>query len=382
MININLSNSFANSKIINYKNEPITFDDKNMNNINKLKKKLKMTIKSQEAMYEELNAEKILSFYNPLKNLKYILFKKYDIKNVTNAWLKCYELLYFYNFKYPKKNVIMFDNGAFPGCFILATKYYFNTIKNKNLIWYANSLIESKKSLKDKFGLYKNYKNNWMMDKNNDGNIINTKNIIDFKRKIKEKSKYGIDLYMSDVGFRFDDFLNEENEYYFANIGQILTGLVLLNKGGNMIFKQFSYFNLNSISILYLLTYLFKNVYINKPLASKIYNSENYVVCINYKGCSIKILSYLFNYLEKKNVNPVVRCINPKFLYNVKNSLEILYNRQIIHINKRMKWFYYIQSFKIKKNGHLFQFIAINRKKVNKHAENEWLKNNKLIYYY
>ena len=61
---------------------------------------------------------------------------------------------------------------------------------------------------------------------------------------------------------------------------------------------MFDTFSSLSIEILYLLTYLYENVYISKPLSSRPANSEKYIVCTNFKMVP-NIDSLIQNIFEK-----------------------------------------------------------------------------------
>lgn len=107
--------------------------------------------------------------------LKNSIHAIYNTPSVTNAWLKAYELYNTYNEFIPNTDkIVHFDNAAFPGTFVLAAYQYYYTMTNiKNYDWYASSMIEPNDEkaiglLVDKFNLYKNYKDRWLMIDIND----------------------------------------------------------------------------------------------------------------------------------------------------------------------------------------------------------------------
>jgi hypothetical protein len=69
-----------------------------------------------------------------------IIAKLGNTYNVSNAWVKCYEMINYFNMIPEKTNsFIHFDNAAFPGSFIVSTYHLINTQrswKNK-YIWYT-----------------------------------------------------------------------------------------------------------------------------------------------------------------------------------------------------------------------------------------------------
>lgn len=217
---------------------------------------------------------------------------------VTNAWLKCYEMLNYFNIipaaealvDAPRRaEFIHFDNASFPGTFILATHHYIAT-RNPAMLaryrWHGSSLIEQnsqdKEPLEDKFGLMKRYPDNWLMGKSTmNGDVLSEKNQLFFKEKLGGR----VDLYTSDLGFDVSEDYNRQEIFHArANAGQILSGLLTLRAGGTMITKQYMFFCGISISMIYALSHLFEELYIAKPATSRAANSEVYLVGKGFRG--------------------------------------------------------------------------------------------------
>ena len=247
-----------------------------------------------DEIYKDRFAYKTMRLFDPLYKEKFRISKSINAVNVTNAWLKCYEILHHFNLFGDITTCVYFDNASFPGSFILATHQY-AALKNVKLLWHASSLLESnaenKEPLEDKYDLYRNYPENWMMRNKggkhagNNGDITNINNINDFARQFKKK--YGtenpVNLYTCDLGFDASaDYNNQEQMHYTANLGQILCGLTILAPCGNMIIKHYTLFKRATRSYLALLTTLFNDVIISKPMSSKRTNSETYIICKHY----------------------------------------------------------------------------------------------------
>ncbi|CAG9575379.1 unnamed protein product [Danaus chrysippus] len=64
---------------------------------------------------------------------------------------------------------------------------------------------------------------------------------------------------------------------------EIVTALQSLSPGGTLIFKLFTIFEHTTVSLLYLINHLFKEVNIYKPVTSRQGNSEVYAICLGYK---------------------------------------------------------------------------------------------------
>jgi hypothetical protein len=237
---------------------------------------------------------------------------------VSNAWVKCYEMLGHFDLINFDEDFTLFDNAAFPGSFILSVHHYYHTrprtaarttrtaATDKSLRpfkWYASSLLgpnfQTNTELEDEYKLYKKYKNNWMMNESNNGDVLVYENQIDFYNRLHNK----INLYTSDLGFdSSSDYNNQELLQSYGNVGQILTGLLVLKKGGNFITKQFTFFEPITISIMYIASLYFDEFYICKPYSSREANSETYLIGKGFKGSNIedKYIQLILNMLKNK----------------------------------------------------------------------------------
>ena len=262
--------------------------------------------------------------------------------NVTLAWIKCYEMLEEFQLINDQKTITVFDNASFPGSFICSIHHYCYTKRNTQLKWWANSLLEKNVDnylpLGDKFSLYKNYKENWLMDTEHNGDITD----ISVQKHIYDKLHNKIDLYTSDLGFDVSQNYNEQERLHVrGNIAQILSGLLVLKKGGSMITKQYTAFEPITLSIMYLLALLFDEVYWCKPLSSKEANSETYLVCkgyhkpLKYNNKYIKILLKKLEQPECKLYIPLfdAKFYPKKFLADMYKFNEVFTERQIKKIN-------------------------------------------------
>ena len=112
-----------------------------LHEINDLKYRLNLVKTKLDDIYKLPNAINIMRLFDPFSKTKYMIAKKLNTDNVTNAWLKCYELIYKYELIPLNKvieNFVYFDNAAFPGSFILATNHIVKTLsKIKNFEWNA-----------------------------------------------------------------------------------------------------------------------------------------------------------------------------------------------------------------------------------------------------
>lgn len=289
--------------------EPRVFDQTaDLAEILDLKTNLNKTKSELDQIYKLRNATKIMVEFNPFAKEKYNIADSINASNITVAWLKGYELMYAFHL-IPRRldstsltKFVHFDNAAFPGSFILAAQHLAITCNTIKYNWVASSLLNNYNPiikhtpLADTFKLYHNYPTNWLMHKYNNGDIGCTDNIHNFQTQIVKKfretanieltpkERY-IDFYSCDLGIGIaesDKYNDQEKIHFHLNICQLICGLLTLKPNGDMLVKHYTIFEHYTISYLSLLTMLFKEVYIVKPLTSKRTNSEIYIVCKEY----------------------------------------------------------------------------------------------------
>ena len=277
-------------KINNETNETLDInktDTYRIEKLDELKEKLNNTKSKLDDGFQHNKFGIYWREFDPFKNEKNIVSSLGNTYNVSNAWLKCYEMINYFNM-IPENTdeFVHFDNAAFPGSFVVSTHHLVNTQrkwKNKYK-WYASSLHDINKTrgaLEDKYKLFQNYPYNWLMTETNDGDVLSKENQLDFMKRLN----HSVDLYTSDLGFSAsDDYNNQELIQAPANIGQIISGLLTLKKGGSFITKQYTIFEPITISAMYVTSVFFDEFYICKPYTSREANSELYLVGKGFKG--------------------------------------------------------------------------------------------------
>jgi len=265
------------------------------------------------------------------KPMKHTLAYKYRIQTVTNATLKIYELVTQMNLIKSNK-ISVFCNAELPGNFIIGINHYMQTMhKNAVFRWVASSYLSEKGTLGDHYGILEYNKNNWLMDKQMNGDITDKDNIIELSNRVLKRFPKGVDLYTSDAGFDVSNNYNEQEEQtLILNYGQVLSGLLTLTIGGSLVTKQFTYFTPFNKSLITLLSNLFDELYVTKPVTSRPLNSEIYIVGINFKGISDTLKEYLIN--KMPYIDPDI----PLILYDLTDdlliSVDYIYSQQIKYI--------------------------------------------------
>lgn len=300
-------------------------------------------------------------FYTKVTNIldQFAEFRK-SLKNtlkmpyITNAFLKCWEMIQDYELipSDHSSDYRVFCNAEFPGAFIFAIHHYMATAtRNNKFEWFASSLWPGEKDiLKDQFGLYRKYRNKWLMNSTDQlGDVTNLKTIDHIYDKIGES----VDLYTSDIGIGLnaENFNDQEEIETSLNLGQIISGLVSLKNGGHLVCKMFMFFTPFNISLLSTLTNMFTEFYISKPLTSRPGNSEIYIIGKGYKGynASKKKIEELKNFLvEFANAgsnmeklreisSKMVDDVSEEFYLRIVNASYAVYQRQMRYVDMSVK---------------------------------------------
>jgi hypothetical protein len=109
-----------------------------------------------------------------------------------------------------------------------------------------------------------------------------------------------MDVITADGGFDFSvDFNQQEILATKLLFAQVSFALMMQKKGGHFILKIFDIFSKTTLDILYLLSSVYKQVYIVKPNTSRLANSEKYIVCKHFKGVSESLSLSIINQYPK-----------------------------------------------------------------------------------
>jgi len=134
-----------------------------------------------------------------------------------------------------------------------------------------------------------------------------------------------MDLITADGGFDFSlDFNSQEIVSLKLIYAQICYAIAMQKKNGTFILKVFDLFTKPSLDMLFLLSCLYKKVYIVKPNTSRLANSEKYIICKQFKLESSSSILYeiskTFYYL--KNTSNISSILNIDIPYYFINKIE------------------------------------------------------------
>lgn len=297
--------------------------------------------------------QSIVDIYRPLRN---IVEERYNAQIVTNAWLKYYELYSQYDIvPQGAKKFLAFFNAELPGAALCAFNHYMATMRpNCDFDWRASSLAPDREDsavLGDNYGLYSSNKDKWLMEigtapGRNDGDATKLENIRDWAEKLSALG--GADLYSHDAGIDVsEDFNRQEEANARIHLGCALAGFMCLKKGGAFIAKQYTFFETLTWNLIIVYSTLFDEFYICKPLTSRPYNSEIYLVGKGFRGLNDDVRKILEDKLvvpEKDFMRPII----PKGALKVKLSPQaseiirfarLLFGQQIQFIEENLKLF-------------------------------------------
>ena len=348
--------------------------------------------KFDKIIENEMNGEDRFEKYGKVSYIDNFIFKqlfckKYNInrKLHSGAFRKLYEILVTYPklFKPDTKNlqnsntIKTFDICGFPGGFTYALLYYTKTqSKYEGIDWYlqslkpefnqANTSTERSRSFTPKIINNKRVILGCPLTNfEGSGDITDIRNIKCYKNFFKDNKR---DLIVSDCGQETELDENQEKILYKVNFGQILTTLYCLAEGGNFIMKTFQMNTQFSLSIMALLSMVFKDIKLIKTESSKIRSNEYYICCFNYYNNlsedNFKVLDeIIINFNEKTYYKKIFidensfNKLNPNFYSQLADNYVMLYNN--ININTE-NYIFLIEKFNF--NYPLILYIIENLK--------------------
>jgi hypothetical protein len=217
----------------------------------------------------------ILNLFDPFRFFKYQLAQTCYGQNVNNAWFKLWELVWEFGLvpgSLAGESFVSFHNAGLPGHWILALNHYVKTATNlKSHVWFGLAPSEAE----DTFKLRERYPGHWLPAEPGDVDELS------YVRAARDRFTERVHLYTSDQGLDAAEYEGQEAKHARLNVGQILLGLYTLRPGGHMVVRLYTFFEPLTQSVIAFCAGLFREVHIAKPLASKIINSECYLVALD-----------------------------------------------------------------------------------------------------
>jgi hypothetical protein len=238
-----------------------------------------------------------------------------------------------------------------PANFISATNYYIKSKNNKiKHVWFGNSLNPDNKENKEKYagifddhyGYYRRYKSKWLFGADDTGDITSIQNIKSFEQNLENK----IDMFTSDCGLastNSKEIFEQEKRLSKLNFCQVFISLLVLNLGGNAVFKLFIPLSESiTVSILYMCSVYFDKIHLVKQASGSAGSSEIYCVCIGKRSFDHEMKDYLYKCLENWDDNKsLFKKIPDEFINQIEKSSKFFVQKQIDYLYRS---FYYYNN--------------------------------------
>jgi hypothetical protein len=276
------------------------------------------TQKSRLDIYHEMSARdgqvrkqmgELIGVFDTYKHLKFHIEKAAGAWPVTNAWMKYWEIYIEYDIvpNHVDHTFTAFFNAELPGASLCALNHYMKTMRpTMKFEWWASSLAPGESTgdgsaLGDTYGLYAANRSRWLMSSTNNGDATVLDNLLDFERRVGPT----VDLYSHDAGISVsDDFNNQELANAKLHLGCAIAGFMTLRIGGAFIAKQYTCFETFTWNLILIYSLMFDEFYLCKPLTSRPYNSEIYLVGKGFRGFDSEIRRVLIDRLADFHVGP------------------------------------------------------------------------------
>lgn len=312
--------------------------------------------------------QNIIDLYKPMRRE---IARRYGAEIVTNAWMKYYEIYTQYELiptESQGRKFIAFFNAELPGAALCAFNHYMRTMRpNMQFDWYASSLApppsqgdadaDNSDVLGDTYGLYAQHKSHWLMDldaaptdrRRNDGDATKIENILDWAARIGPDSEVGgVNMYSHDAGIDVSGqtaeglgFIHQEMMNAKIHLGCALAGFMCLRPGGVFVAKQYTFFNTLTWNLLIIYARLFDEWHLCKPLTSRPYNSEIYLVGKGFRGLDAETRRLLMDRLTNWDTTPLIPSNNVprQCLAEIERFGRIVFGQQELMIRENMTLF-------------------------------------------
>tara|TARA_Y100000766_G_scaffold205959_1_gene177751 strand:+ start:89 stop:1279 length:1191 start_codon:yes stop_codon:yes gene_type:complete len=325
--NIEIRLKIKNSKDNTSNNDKIYISKSLHHCLNDIKKNIKHHIDEWDIFKKYTNTYEYI--HTSVTNKKLPICK---YKPLSRSFFKMIEIIHVFDLLTEKNPINSMHLAEGPGGFIEA---FCNIRNNYEDNYYGITLISNDinvPSWKSSQNYLLNNKNIQIeYGKDNDGNLFSYNNFL----SILEKHGNSMNYITADGGFDFSiDFNKQEEISTKLIVTQILYAIVLQKPKGIFVLKIFDTFTKIILESIYLLSCLYKSIYVYKPNTSRLANSEKYLICKEYtenenvRNYIIKNFSYIID-----NINELDSFINvsiPKYYILKFEEINITYGHQQI----------------------------------------------------
>jgi 23S rRNA U2552 (ribose-2'-O)-methylase RlmE/FtsJ len=287
-------------------------------------------------------------YTNPYEFIHTVVPKtKYSVskmKPLSRSFYKMIEIVKTFDLfnEFNEQPINTFHLAEGPGGFIEATEYL---RKNKNDTYYGMTLLDEDPSVpgwkKTNHFLQTHPNIKIECGSTGTGDLLEVDNLVYCNNKYKNQ----FDIVTADGGFDFSiDFNQQEILATNLLLAQVSFAISIQKIGGHFILKIFDIFTKTTCDIMYLLSSLYKQVYIVKPSTSRLANSEKYIVCKGFRRYPEKLINNIINdYNTLKETKYISSILNFNIDYFFINKIEeynaIFGQQQIENINNTLNLF-------------------------------------------
>lgn len=285
---------------------------------------------------------------NPAQQIVFHLKNEIKAEFVTQAFAKVFECISAFEMisKDLGDNFYSAHLCECPGAFINSINHYLKLHHPQTKFHYIattlNPYFEGNKLgnmiLDDRFILHT--LEHWFFGETYNGDILEVTNI---KSLLAHCKSLEINLVTCDGSIDcLDEPENQELHVSKLHTAELVTALALLANNGSLLLKIFTFFELTTISMLYVLNCCFTNVHLFKPASSKEGNSEVYVIAIGYKKeifTDAHVERILENLHSTSKTMLPLKVLPQDFLMQVTNAARFFMNQQVMVIENNIKSF-------------------------------------------
>jgi len=312
----------------NIPNSDNIYISKSLNHcLNDIKKNIKHYIDEWDTFKKYTNTYEYI--HTSVSNKKLPICK---YKPLSRSFFKMIEIIHVFDLLTEKNPINSMHLAEGPGGFIEA---FCNTRDNYEDNYYGITLISNDINVPSWKSSQNYLLNNTNIQieygKDNDGNLFSYNNFLSILAKHGNSMNY----ITADGGFDFSiDFNKQEEISTKLIVTQILYAIVLQKPKGTFVLKIFDTFTKIILESIYLLSCLYKSIYVFKPNTSRLANSEKYLICKEYtenENVRNYIIKNFSNIID--NINELDSLINvsiPKYYILKFEEINITYGYQQI----------------------------------------------------
>jgi hypothetical protein len=258
-------------------------------------------------LYKDKRDETTTDFTNIGSVLSQYYANRKGAQFVNYNWLNTLEVLQ--SCDLIKNNCFIFLNNELPCNNLYAINHYCVS-KGIKYDW-----LGTRGNLLDSYDIGKKYPKNFLDD--SAGTIL------------AKTSKLNVQLFMTNMNSNLNIINSElETSTSFPIFKNIVFGLKMLNRTGNLVFRCDGIYTKLTISYIILLSHLFKNVSVINVTC----DLSRYVVCKDYIGLTQKMEDYLANLIKALSKIKMEDQSNYGFFYETNHQHLIAYKDQLANI--------------------------------------------------